>query len=267
MQFVLGQLAKPENRVKCTLIPGDGVGPELVYSVQEVFKVTRVNVWRMLSAKSKFFLLVFQAANVPVDFETFFFSEINPVLSSKLEDVAASIRKNKICLKVHVADWAIWIWNTKLITIFHSRAFWQRQITAVLVNCKRLTWNCVPIWICSPMLFTFAVYPESRHVTRYVHFELPCGECNQIDFCSILIRISTVWSFVNKPKVNIRPSNTNVSKVWSNVWKLLPQENQCASPNSHSIMPQRIIARRSLACTRQTSWNSAMVCFWEVAKR
>lgn len=42
----------------------------------------------------------FQAANVPVDFETFFFSEINPVLSSKLEDVAASIRKNKICLKV-----------------------------------------------------------------------------------------------------------------------------------------------------------------------
>lgn len=47
---------------------------------------------------------VFQAANVPVDFETFFFSEINPVLSSKLEDVAASIRKNKICLKVRT-DW------------------------------------------------------------------------------------------------------------------------------------------------------------------
>lgn len=42
----------------------------------------------------------FKAANVPVDFETFFFSEINPVLSSKLEDVTASIQKNKICLKV-----------------------------------------------------------------------------------------------------------------------------------------------------------------------
>lgn len=33
------QVTKPEKRIKCTLIPGDGVGPELVYSVQEVFKV------------------------------------------------------------------------------------------------------------------------------------------------------------------------------------------------------------------------------------
>lgn len=46
------------------------------------------------------FLFDTKAANVPVDFETYFFSEINPVLSSKLEDVTASIRKNKICLKV-----------------------------------------------------------------------------------------------------------------------------------------------------------------------
>ena len=59
------------------MIPGDGVGPELVYSVQEVFK----------------------AANVPVDFETFFLSEVNPHLSSPLETVVASINKNKICLK------------------------------------------------------------------------------------------------------------------------------------------------------------------------
>ena len=27
------------NRTTCTLIPGDGVGPELVYALQEVFKV------------------------------------------------------------------------------------------------------------------------------------------------------------------------------------------------------------------------------------
>lgn len=33
------QMANKEGRIKCTLIPGDGVGPELVYSVQEVFKV------------------------------------------------------------------------------------------------------------------------------------------------------------------------------------------------------------------------------------
>lgn len=66
-----------ESRIKCTLIPGDGVGPELVYAVQEVFK----------------------AANVPVDFESFFFSEVNPTLSAPLEDVVKSIANNKICIK------------------------------------------------------------------------------------------------------------------------------------------------------------------------
>lgn len=60
------------------MIPGDGVGPELMYSLQEVFK----------------------AACVPLDFEPYFLSEINPVLSAKLEDVVASITKNKICIKV-----------------------------------------------------------------------------------------------------------------------------------------------------------------------
>lgn len=66
-----------EGRIPCTLIPGDGVGPDLVYSVQEVFK----------------------AANCPIDFEPLFFSEINPTMSASLEDVTASIRKNKLCLK------------------------------------------------------------------------------------------------------------------------------------------------------------------------
>lgn len=65
------------NRTTCTMIPGDGVGPELVYALQEVFK----------------------AANVPVDFEAYFLSEVNPVLSAKLEDVVASIQKNKVCIK------------------------------------------------------------------------------------------------------------------------------------------------------------------------
>lgn len=68
---------KPEGRIACTLIPGDGVGPELVHAVQEVFS----------------------AADVPVDFEPFFLSEVNPTLSAPLEKVVASINKNKICLK------------------------------------------------------------------------------------------------------------------------------------------------------------------------
>jgi isocitrate dehydrogenase (NAD+) len=59
------------------LIPGDGVGPELVHSVTEVFK----------------------AADVPVDFEPFFLSEVNPSLSAPLDKVVESINRNKICLK------------------------------------------------------------------------------------------------------------------------------------------------------------------------
>lgn len=69
---------KPEGRTRCTLIPGDGVGPEVVYSLQEIFK----------------------AANCPIDFDPFFFSEINPTMSASLEDVTASIKKNKVAIKV-----------------------------------------------------------------------------------------------------------------------------------------------------------------------
>ncbi|XP_066146190.1 isocitrate dehydrogenase [NAD] subunit beta, mitochondrial [Euwallacea fornicatus] len=73
-----GTLAeRPDTRVSATLIPGDGVGPELVYSVQEVFK----------------------AAGIPVDWESYFFSEVNPTLSAPLEDVAKSISKNRVALK------------------------------------------------------------------------------------------------------------------------------------------------------------------------
>ncbi|KAK9501502.1 hypothetical protein O3M35_012214 [Rhynocoris fuscipes] len=68
---------KLEGRTKCTVIPGDGVGPELMYTVQEVFK----------------------AAGVPVDFEVFFFSEVYQGMSAPLETVANSISKNGICLK------------------------------------------------------------------------------------------------------------------------------------------------------------------------
>ncbi|GJQ71611.1 hypothetical protein Trydic_g11312 [Trypoxylus dichotomus] len=68
---------RPDSRRTCTLIPGDGVGPELVYSVQELFK----------------------SAGIPVDFESYFFSEVNPTLSAPLETVSKSIATNRVCLK------------------------------------------------------------------------------------------------------------------------------------------------------------------------
>jgi len=68
---------RPETRVKCTLIPGDGVGPELLAAVIDVLK----------------------AADVPLDFETYFFSEVNPTLSAPINDVTGSISRNRVCLK------------------------------------------------------------------------------------------------------------------------------------------------------------------------
>lgn len=66
-----------EVRQKATLIPGDGVGPELCNVVQDVFK----------------------AADVPLDFEQHHISELDPDRSSSLEDVVKSIRRNGVCLK------------------------------------------------------------------------------------------------------------------------------------------------------------------------
>ncbi|XP_053210056.1 isocitrate dehydrogenase [NAD] subunit beta, mitochondrial-like [Panonychus citri] len=66
-----------ENHVKCTLIPGDGVGPELCQAVKEVLA----------------------AMQTPVVFEEMFISEVNPTMSVPLEQAIASIRKNRIALK------------------------------------------------------------------------------------------------------------------------------------------------------------------------
>ena len=70
-------VSKPEGRTKATLIPGDGVGPELCQVVTDVFT----------------------AAGVPVDFDEHYLSEINPHRSEELTEVTDSISRNGICLK------------------------------------------------------------------------------------------------------------------------------------------------------------------------
>lgn len=70
-------VSKFEEKVKCTLIPGDGVGPEICQSVKEIFK----------------------HLGIPVEFEELFVSEIHHNISTPLDDVMASIEKNGIALK------------------------------------------------------------------------------------------------------------------------------------------------------------------------
>lgn len=65
------------TKLKCTLIPGDGVGPELCSAVKSVLS----------------------AVSVPIEFEEYFLSEINPSMSVPLETVVKSIKQNGIALK------------------------------------------------------------------------------------------------------------------------------------------------------------------------
>jgi isocitrate dehydrogenase (NAD+) len=60
------------EKVKVTLIPGDGVGIELADALREVIKNT----------------------GIPLDFEEVFLSEIHHTRSQTIDDVIASIKKN-----------------------------------------------------------------------------------------------------------------------------------------------------------------------------
>ena len=89
-------VSKPEGRTTCTLIPGDGIGPELMYSVMEVFKVFDLLTHSLIHFSVPFLI---QASGAPVDFEQLFVSEVNPIMSAPLEDVISSIDRNGICIK------------------------------------------------------------------------------------------------------------------------------------------------------------------------
>ena len=75
-QQPITELSQSTN-LKCTLIPGDGVGPELCSATRKVLS----------------------AISVPIDFEEFFLSEVNPSMSVPLETVVNSIKENGIALK------------------------------------------------------------------------------------------------------------------------------------------------------------------------
>jgi len=66
---------------KVTLLPGDGVGPELCQHVKDVVKHT----------------------GAPIEFEEFWFSECNPINSASVEQVTASFNTNKVGLKGIIA--------------------------------------------------------------------------------------------------------------------------------------------------------------------
>jgi len=74
---VTGAQRNETGRYSVTMIPGDGVGPDLMYSVQDVIK----------------------AVGAPVDFEIFNLSEVNDAISAPFDAVEKSIRKNGVAIK------------------------------------------------------------------------------------------------------------------------------------------------------------------------
>ncbi|TKR71775.1 hypothetical protein L596_019319 [Steinernema carpocapsae] len=66
------------QKLKVTMIPGDGVGPELIYSVQDIIKNT----------------------GMPIEFEEVFLSEVHYTRSATIQDAIDSItRNNHVALK------------------------------------------------------------------------------------------------------------------------------------------------------------------------
>lgn len=74
---VSAPVEKTNSKVKVTLIPGDGVGPELMLCVREVYK----------------------QIGAPVEFEEVVISELLPGRSSSVDDLLSSFKKNRVGLK------------------------------------------------------------------------------------------------------------------------------------------------------------------------
>ncbi|XP_003411667.1 isocitrate dehydrogenase [NAD] subunit beta, mitochondrial isoform X2 [Loxodonta africana] len=77
-----GEDVRVEGAFPVTMLPGDGVGPELMHAVKEVFK----------------------AAAVPVEFQEHHLSEVQNIASEeKLEQVLSSMKENKVAIigKIH----------------------------------------------------------------------------------------------------------------------------------------------------------------------
>ncbi|CAK8688706.1 unnamed protein product [Clavelina lepadiformis] len=70
--------AEVSDKFRVTMIPGDGIGPELMNSVKQIFN----------------------AADVPIHFEEFWISEVQDRCSDeKIEEMIASVTRNKVAIK------------------------------------------------------------------------------------------------------------------------------------------------------------------------
>lgn len=104
-----------EGAFPVTMLPGDGVGPELMHAVKEVFKVSGPGRgmgggsgyrYRWVELESSDLTLPvlcldlsLKAAAVPVEFKEHHLSEVQNMASEeKLEQVLSSMKENKVAI-------------------------------------------------------------------------------------------------------------------------------------------------------------------------
>ncbi|XP_063067629.1 isocitrate dehydrogenase [NAD] subunit beta, mitochondrial isoform X2 [Engraulis encrasicolus] len=86
--------ARADSTFKVTMVPGDGVGPELMTAVKEVFKAAKVPV------EFEEFGHLREAGDVPVEFEEFHLSEVQNMASAEqLDDLLTSMKTNRVAIK------------------------------------------------------------------------------------------------------------------------------------------------------------------------
>lgn len=102
-----------EGAFPVTMLPGDGVGPELMHAVKEVFKVNSPGrgmgggsgyrdgwvVGKFRPDPALCLGLSLKAAAVPVEFKEHHLSEVQNMASEeKLEQVLSSMKENKVAI-------------------------------------------------------------------------------------------------------------------------------------------------------------------------
>ena len=73
----------------------------MMQAMQEVISVSCISKSQLYfkKCKNQSVYYALQAAGAPIDFETFFLSDIQYSLSAKIDDVVKSVQRNGICLK------------------------------------------------------------------------------------------------------------------------------------------------------------------------
>ena len=92
-----GALKSSDGKFQVTLLPGDGVGPELMDSVQVGLLHCILVLGKLITLKN--FQAVLKTVGAPIDFDQLHLSEVQHRTSASLDQVVKSINRNQVAIK------------------------------------------------------------------------------------------------------------------------------------------------------------------------